>query len=336
MLLAVFYPRGFEAEATFLPQGFSAGVSALEAAAAQFGFSFGTPETNLSPQFYVDLITSDVVLRHLVTRGYPESASEPTKDSLAASPSLLVLWNVGGRTSDEQVENGIKKLRKKLHARADRQTGLVTLSMIDRSPTLSAAVLTGALDYINVFNTELRQSQARAERIFVTDRLQALRGELREAEAAVESFLSRNRNFSRSPQLQFTFDRLQREVTLRQQVVNTLAQTLEQVRLDEVRNTPIITVVDPPRAPVRPNHNWLIIWPLIGMVIGLSAAIAIVGALEWLRESQAHHPEEFDEVNRLARATASDLRGLTGRSPKKPVEELERTSTTGRPAGQID
>jgi uncharacterized protein involved in exopolysaccharide biosynthesis len=222
--------------------------------------------------------------------------------------TLLEIWDVEGDTREERIESAIEQLGGVLKARADRETGLVTLMVRDARPDLTCAILTAALEFVNVFNTQMRQSQASAERRFVAERLETLRAELREAESAVESFLVHNRNFSRSPQLQFEYERLQREVTLRQQVVISLAQAHERARMDEVRNTPVITIVDPPRVPVNPHYNWLVLGPLLGLIGGVMVAGGVIVLREWFWRGRANSPEQFSELSALTRAAAADLR----------------------------
>ena len=102
------------------------------------------------------------------------------------------------------------------------------------------------LDLVHTFDLTTRQTQAGAERRFSGERLAELTGELRDAEDTLKSFLIENRVFSNSPALQFEHDRLQRAVTMRQELVTSLAQAYERARIEEVRNTPVITLIDPP------------------------------------------------------------------------------------------
>ena len=92
----------------------------------------------------------------------------------------------------------------------------------------------------------------RQEREFVEGRLAQSMAELTDAEARYEAFLTSNRLFD-SPQLSFERDRHEREVNMLQQVVTSLRTSAEQARIEAVRNTPAITVLDPARAPVKGN-----------------------------------------------------------------------------------
>ena len=119
-----------------------------------------------------------------------------------------------------------------------------------RSPALSMGIATRLLVLIDRFNQQARQRKALDEERFTQDRLRELRAELNRAEDALTDFRSRNR-IREAPELQREEERLDRDVTMRQQVFTNIAQLYEQVRLDAVRDVPVITVVEPPATPAH-------------------------------------------------------------------------------------
>ena len=113
------------------------------------------------------------------------------------------------------------------------------------------------LDLLDSFNLETRQPQAASERRFVEERLGQAKDELLDAEDRLLTFLNQNREFQNSSQLSFEHDRLLREVRLRQDVVTSLTESHEQARIEEVRNTPVITIVQAPELPALPtDEGW--------------------------------------------------------------------------------
>src|SRR5207253_9545275 len=103
-----------------------------------------------------------------------------------------------------------------------------------RSAYLSKGIVERALELVNRFNQEKRQSQSGEERRFIGGRLQESKGELRDAEDAVARFMEKNRDFRNAPALTFQYERLQREVALRQTLYASLSQNYEQARIEEV------------------------------------------------------------------------------------------------------
>ena len=122
--------------------------------------------------------------------------------------------------------------------------------------------------------------------------------ELGVAEDSLRGFLERNRTYQSSPALSFEAARLQRRLDLRQQVYSSLAQAFEQARIDEVRNTPVITVVDTPEESVRLDGKAL---PraAVGLVIGLLLGMGVALVFEYVARRRQVAPEEFDEIRGL-------------------------------------
>jgi len=64
------------------------------------------------------------------------------------------------------------------------------------------------------------------------------------AEDALKVFRERNRSIMESPQLQLEIERLMREVEIKTQVYITLQQQYELARIDEVKETPSVIILD--------------------------------------------------------------------------------------------
>jgi uncharacterized protein involved in exopolysaccharide biosynthesis len=129
---------------------------------------------------------------------------------------------------------------------------------------------------VNQFNLETRQSQAAQERRFVEARTTEAEAALRDAEDRLLVFLQRNHSVG-APELEVERGRLQRNVTVRQQIYTTLLQNREEARIREVRDTPVITVLEEPRLPLSPEpRNSLykgILGGLLGAMVGVILAI---------------------------------------------------------------
>ena len=145
---------------------------------------------------------------------------------------------------------------------------MVEFSVATKWPSVSVAIANAVVVGINDFNQRLRQEQAGAERKFVEARLGVAGSDLRASEDRLEDFLRTNRQFANSPDLTFQRDRLQREVGLKQQVFTTLTQSYEEVRIREVRDTPVITLVEEPSVPTVPEPAGRLLSILLGMLLG--------------------------------------------------------------------
>jgi uncharacterized protein involved in exopolysaccharide biosynthesis len=263
--LVLLWPREYTSTATFMPQASDADLSRLSGLAAEFGVTVPGTDPGASPAFYASLLTSRDILRAVVLTSYP--LSHGPGDSARAT--LVELYDVDGETAAIRRDNAVKRFVNDLDIETYRETELIGIEVTTRWPTVSQGAAQRLLDLVSRFNLMTRQTQAGAERRFVQARLEAARAELRAAEGRLQAFLQRNREFRDSPALVFTNDRLTREVELRQQVVSSLVQSFEQARIDEVRNTPVTTVVAPPDLPAQPDPRRLVLKALLGLTAGL-------------------------------------------------------------------
>ena len=261
--------RHYKSSATFMPQSRRA-PSALSGIAAQFGVAVPTQDGPQSPAFYADLLLSTSILGEAVGRRFPTRTGRDT--------TLADYLSAKGDTPEQVRERAVRALREHVTASANLKTGVVRYSVTTSDPKLSAALARGLLDQLDVFNQDRRKSQAKAERQFTERRLSEVRGELREAEDREQAFLQRNRDFRNAPELAFQHDRLAREVSMRQQLYTSLAQAFEQSKIEEVRDTPLLGVVEEPEEPAFPESRGVLRNSLTAMLgtlfVGCLAVLA--------------------------------------------------------------
>jgi uncharacterized protein involved in exopolysaccharide biosynthesis len=139
------------------------------------------------------------------------------------------------------------------------------------TPTAAEALSRILIGAIKHFNVATRQLQARELRLFLETRVTDALQSLHQAEDDLRTFYERNRRFADSPQLVFDESRFKRQVALQQDLYTSLAKELESARIDEVNDTPAITIIDPPFAYGRPDGPSILALALIGLVIGVLA-----------------------------------------------------------------
>jgi uncharacterized protein involved in exopolysaccharide biosynthesis len=257
-------PERWVSEAEFMPQA-NRTASSFGGIAAQLGIEVPTAEPAQSPQFYVELLRS----RHFLTRAdgrYPTVSGD--------SAALRDLLRIGGRDSSVALQRVAARLDDRLGVFVAPRTGVVSATVSMPDPVVAQAVMRQLLDLLDAFNVETRRSRAQAERVFTERRVAELRAELRDAEDALEGFLRTNRITQFSPELTFQRDRLVREVTLRSQVYAMMVQSYEQARIEEVRDTPVLTRLIGPTLPVRPSRQSSGVAAGMGFAIG---ALLVIG-----------------------------------------------------------
>ena len=267
-VVVLLLPRSYSSSVSFVPQS-TDNSSRFSGLAAQFGISLGAAQDAAdSPEFYTELLGSREILEPVATSAYQVTAE--------AKPQPLVdIYETDGATAAQRREAAIDELRSAVGTSIGKESGVIHFTVDARSPNLAQQLAQRIVQQLNEFNLHVRQEKAESERDFIRVRLADAESELNAAESALRSFLQRNRQYQGDPELQMEHDTYQRKVDIRQQVYTSLAQSYEQVRVDAVRNTPVIMVLERPVVPVRPKPRRLPLRAAIGAFVGALLGLAI-------------------------------------------------------------
>lgn len=285
--------RVYKSEATFVPQG-TQDVSSLAGLGAQFGIRMPTGGGSVwSPPVYVALLRSATLLTPIAT----DSFTIAEENRRAALTDLL---KVNGPTPPIRAMYTVMRLQQIVKVDEDRRLNAVRISITTDWPSLSYALVNRLVESVNQFNLQTRRSQAGAERQFADAQAAAAEQALREAEDRLQAFLQQNRgSITGTPRLQFTRDRLQRDVQLKEQVYSSLLQSREDARLREVRDTPVITVLEAPRLAVVREPRRSVRKAVMYGLAWTAVAIIAVFVIEGLRELQQSGRPETREFLRM-------------------------------------
>lgn len=286
----------YSSRATFIPEApDKQALSGLALAAGAFGVKLpASGESGWGPPIYAELLKSRELLEPIAgeTLAVPEEGGRRI--------AVADLLRVKGRTPAVRLERSVRALRKKLTVEEDKKIGGVKLTATTRWPSVSYAVASRLVRGVNQFNLESRKTQAGAERRFVE--AQAIDAEriLRDAENRLQAFLQRNRGgLAGSPELQLERDRLQRDVTMRQQRYTQLSESQEEAKIREVRNTPVITVIEQPKLPVLAEPRHLVTKALLGAVAGVVLGMVIAFLSQRVAGARTAPSEEAREFFEL-------------------------------------
>jgi hypothetical protein len=243
----------------------------------------GSSGRSSSPEFYAYLTNSDEVLYHVACRlAGKESADVCDSDRFERKP----------------LAKAVARLRKKVSATVNRGTGVVTARVI--APQDSEAVRTAdaVLETMDVFDRAIRRSRASVEVEVASRQRDSARIELAKAEDDLRNFLDENRVRGRAPRLLVDQDRLERRLTLANQLYLGLARDAQQAELKKTRDTPVMTLLQRPRIPtVRVSPPSLVVLLLATAILG-----GLTGALYELLRARR------DLVEKIRRLTAAEPR----------------------------
>ena len=119
--------------------------------------------------------------------------------------------------------------------------------------------------YVKLKSTKTKQ--------FISERIIETEKTLRKAEEDLKEFRMRNRRIENSPSLLLEQQRLTREVTVLTGVFTTLKQQLETAKIDEVKESEYLIIIEDPEIPLYPispqKRNLMMIAIFGGSAVGL-------------------------------------------------------------------
>jgi uncharacterized protein involved in exopolysaccharide biosynthesis len=293
--------KGYTAEAVFMPKG-ARGQSQLSGLAAQFGVNIGTADAASSPQMYTDLMEMNTILWPVAEKEY-----RIRTDSGVITGNLVKIFHIKRDRPVVMKKKTVESLQRAVKGTVAPKTGVINLSVTTGNPELSLQIAQNVLAQLNIYNMSKRQEQAAAERAFAERQVGEKRAELRQAESELENFLESNRQYRQSPQLDLEYNRLQRQVGMRNQIYTSLLSAYETARIEEVKDLPVINVIEPPEMPIGPNPRGGARKTAIGMIVGLFLACLIAFARDRMARNREAQTDDFLEYSQLKREAIGDL-----------------------------
>ena len=272
------------AESRFMPNKSEDTATPVAGIAAQLGISVGG-SSGESIDFYGQLVRSPTLLREALAHTFTVNGRAETLEQLLA---------VKGDNERERTTNGVQMLQDAIQVIPDARSNLLAVRVSMRNGVLAEQVNQLLLDLVSKFNLDKRRTSAAVERSFVEARMRQAQADLRSAEAELEAFHSQNARYDRSPRLTGQEARLQRTVELRQELYVSLAQAFEKARIDEVRNTPIITIVDSPEDSAHPTSGGPVQMTVLGGILGIVLSVIIVITREVLARQKRAFPSDYE------------------------------------------
>ncbi len=301
------FGREWQSSSSFSPKASKGSAGNLSGIAAQFGLAVPAGEATQSPAFYADLLTSKELLSTIVEANYVIVDGRDT-----VRGTLSDILHAKGANEALRREDALRALSGNVVAVPAAKTGVVRLTVTADFPDLAYQINRNLLQQLDSFNLIRRQSQAATERRFAGDRVGDARKGLAQSEERLESFLQRNREYRNESSLGFERERLNRDVNMQQQVYTSLVLAFEQARLDEVRDTPLLTVIEHPSVPVLPKSRRLAVKLVVAAFLAALIVVLMEGLRRYLAGARSAHPQDFAEFDRLRTETRPSLRRIFG------------------------
>ncbi len=256
----------------FVPQTSSA-IPRIPASVAGLAAQFGVlPNTGgFTPNLFAVLPNTQYIREQVALARYtlPDCLG-----SDSASGNLILGFGLEKKTPRKALDEAIRKLDDATDVKFDPVISTVTISVTACSPELASDVASQYLSAIDRFNREVFRSQAREQREFGEQRIKELAAELSAAEDSLVRFYEKNRTYQSSPALQARETQLRRQITALESTYMGVRTDYERARMDEARDQPALTVVDPPEPPAK--KSWPKRW-LFGLAAALLGSVLLLG-----------------------------------------------------------
>ena len=246
-------PNWYTATVQLAPETPQSGLSSL---ADRFGGLGAFAGLNLlgdrggvrSARFYLSLLRTRPVRDSVLFRRYSRLGLSGALPSDSATLADIVTTGKPAHT-ERRRWRARQVLGNLTRASSDPRTDLIAIDVRMRSPQLAAAVAAAYAEELVAFNQTVRLSQTRATREFITTRVLEAEQDLKAAEDSLRAFVTGNREYTAAPTLVFEHTRLQRNLTVQEELYVNLRQRLDAARIAEKDDTPTLTLVEPAAVP---------------------------------------------------------------------------------------
>ena len=218
--------------------------------ASEFGINIPGSSSEKS-WVYSDIIKSKTISKKLLDKRFDTQKYGKNK-------TLLQILTYGNEEPKLEIETlkiiAANKLSNKLiSVSEDRKTKIFTISVNTFEAELSKNILTSLTNELDNHQSIYNKNITSKTKNFIIGRIIETKKELDQAEEGLKNFRERNRRIENSFLLQMEEQRLSREVSVLTSVFTTLKQQLETSKIEEVRDSDYIVVIDSPETPLEPS-----------------------------------------------------------------------------------
>ena len=311
-LLAVAYTamKGvkYVAEAKFTLETGGEKASRFSGLASQFGLALPGGNASESLAFYSELLKSREILRGVASTVYEIKTDDGVKRG-----DLAKLYEIED-TPERKLRAAMVLLSENINSTSNLDANVIAVRVTTPYPELSVQVTRRLLTLLDEQSRELKRRRAGSEREFARARMNEVSGDLRQAEVELEQYLSGNRGYQGSARQNLEAARIQRKVDMHQQLYLSLAQAHEQARLDEVRSTPVIGLIDAPEGSIRRNGGNFVRSATFGLIFGVILGVLLALWREYFERFRTTQPERYSELREaLAKIGSRKRRVAAGR-----------------------
>ncbi|MBU36534.1 MAG: hypothetical protein CMG29_04935 [Candidatus Marinimicrobia bacterium] len=276
-------------------------TSQLQGLAAQFGVA--VPGGSEGAQWvYPEIVKSRTLAKSVLKRKFDTEKYGPQK-------SLLQILTYGDEEPTVSIDtleiHGANALIDMIEI--ESQGSFYNLSVSTFEPQFAADLCAVLIEELDRHQRAYKTEKVKETRLFIEGRIVDVQKELEEAEEALKDFVDRNRQIQGSPALLLEQQRLTREASVLTGVFTTLKQQLEMTKIDEVKESALVQVLDPPEAPLYRDKPKRKLSVLLSLILGFGFAVVVAFVKEYASNSDDEEKGKLREITELTKSNIADL-----------------------------
>jgi uncharacterized protein involved in exopolysaccharide biosynthesis len=273
------------ATAKIVPSAGGSSTSNLRGIAAQFGVSVpGGEEASITSSWvYPEIIQSRTLARAMLKRNFD------TEKFGEDQPLLKILTYSEEEPMfgpDTLEKNAVNALLGMINVSKDRESSILTLEVSASEPQFAADIATAVIEELDRHQQKFKSTRVSEKRQFIEGRIEEVQVDLEKAEDALKQFRYRNRQIQNSPSLLLEQERMMREVEVVIGVFQTLKEENELAKIQEVEETPVVHVIDPPEAPLERSSPKKRQSVMLAGFLGIGLGVGLVFIREYWKNSE--------------------------------------------------
>ncbi|MBL52206.1 MAG: hypothetical protein CMG57_09655 [Candidatus Marinimicrobia bacterium] len=277
----------FESTAKIMSSSGNNSTSQASGLAAQFGIVLPTGDSK--PEWvYPEIIRSRTLARKMLQRKFKTKKNGVEKTLLNI---LSQTNNKSDEINDNQIRSAIEQVTNMIKIEQNGTHYDLTVSAPE--PELAKDFATFLLEELDDYQRLYNKQKTSDTKEFIEERIAKTKIELEAAEEALKDFNNRNRRIENSPGLQLERQRLAREVSVLIGVFTTLKQQFETTKIEEVKDTEYVIILDPPEVPSyrsRPKRKMMLI---LSIILGIGLGIIF----SFIKESSKAEEKEQKKIH---------------------------------------
>ena len=283
--------------------------SSLSGLAAQFGINVASSQTG-GQWIYPELIKSRIIAKKMLKRKFDSKKYGKQKSLL----QLLTYKNSKPKGDTETLRlEGIKFFLNMVGISKNNESSIITISIESFEPLIARDIVTALLEEIEKHQKLYQNRKISETREFIEGRIVDVQKELNKAEEELKIFRSSNRRIENSPALKLEQERFSRDVIVLTGVFTTLKQQLENAKIEEVRDSENIIIIDPPDIPLqrsKPKRKQSVVLSgIFGLFIG-----CIIGVTKDYIE---YNKENSDKLHKIKSLIINQIKNILTLKRKK-------------------